>query len=499
MAKQQPGGVLHTRDGALFVQLEPNSQPRYVGCVDVDSIDEPGGGIDTLIRCFRTDGQGWDTVSSTRTAPDPVSTTITELVRKGQSMLEQIKACPASFWFHQRDCGYADQFTNYVRTAMLPVAFVGDRGRENLVMREEDVQSQRTYALSAFPPVYDIFKLASTRVSIAAPTDITDIAFVDAVRCAGSCGPAQGPCKTGFAVSGPAAGSPASTAAVWHTNDYAQTWTQTAGDPFAGAEDIASVVVVPVDANTNRVIVARGTTDGGNPAEIAYSDDNGATWTNVNVGSVNGQFAIGPNSLFALDFYNIWLATDDGFIYKSSDGGVTWATQEAGVITASGIFAIHFADESIGYAAGSNDEILRTIDGGFSWSATTSVTGSGGDVLAIQALDSQRAWLGNDDGELWYTIDGGTTWTERSFSGGGVGSVNDLVFLTDMIGFMLHDTAAPVGRLFRTIDGGFTWELVQLATNAGGAALAVCDENNVYGVGPVQGGTGFLFKALPAA
>src|SRR5690606_31110907 len=130
-------------------------------------------------------------------------------------------------WFHYRDCGRADQFNNYVRSALIGQAYVGDRGREGLVMREEDTISTRTYALSGFPPVHDLFKMQAVRVGTAEVSAFNDIAFVNAVRCASSCGPAQGPCKIGFAVADPLSGSAAATANVYYTTDYGATWTAT--------------------------------------------------------------------------------------------------------------------------------------------------------------------------------------------------------------------------------------------------------------------------------
>ena len=498
MASKQQGDVLHTRDGALFVQTAWNTKPEYVGCVDVDSISEPGGGIDSLIRCFRVDGQGWDTISSTRTPPDPVTTTITEIVRKRQSVLESVRGCPISIYLHQRDCGYANQFGNYVRSAMLLNAYVGDRGRDNLVMMETDTQSTRTYAISAFPPAYDLFKLALSRPSIASATALNDVAFVDAVRCAGSCGPAQGICQKGFAVADPVAGSASNTANVFYTSDYGGTWTATATDPFAGAELIASVVTVPVSASVNRVIVARGTTDAGNPAEVAFSDDNGATWTAVDVGATNGQFAQGPNALYAVDYYNIWMVTDGGYIYYSDDGGQTWTAQEEGVATSEDLYAVHFIDSLVGYAAGANDAILKTQDGGGTWTVTSADPGTTDTMNTIQVLDVQRAWVGTSGGEIYYTDDAGDSWNLGDFSGSGAGAVKDMIFVTESIGWMIHNTAAPVGSVFRTINGGFSWEAWTAPTNTGLNALAACDENDAYAVGEVQGGTGVIVKVQPS-
>jgi photosystem II stability/assembly factor-like uncharacterized protein len=65
--------------------------------------------------------------------------------------------------------------------------------------------------------------------------------------------------------------------------------------------------------------------------------------------------------------------------------------------------------------------------------------------------------VGADDGTLWYTRDGGVNWGASAFSGSGTGHVLALAFSNTMVGYMAHQTAAPIGRIFRTVDGGAAW------------------------------------------
>ncbi len=490
---------LFARNGALWVQVDgPNTVPEYLGCVDMDAIAEPGGGIDTLLRCFRPDGQGWNTIGATLTAPDPVTTTLTALATRTQSALELIKTCAANFFVTQSETGRKDTFTNYVKAWVLSNAYISDRGASNLVMRETDGESQMTFGLSAFPPVLRIFKKATSRQSVGLGAAANALAYLNDIRCASGSSQAQRAGKIGFISGDLSTGSPASTADVFYTTNYGQTWAATSADPFAASEIIASLAVFAVGANTHRVMAARGTTDAGNPAEIAYSDDDGTTWTTVSVGSTNAQFVNGSGGLFALDQNNIWMVTGGGYVYKSEDGGLTWSTQDAGVATSSDLYAVHFADQRAGFAVGATDDVIRTIDGGVSWSAVTDVA-SGATLNTVFTLDAQRAWVGTANGRLYYTTDGGTTWTRRSFSGDAVGAVKDIKFYSDLVGFMTHDTAAPVGRIFTTMDGGYTWELITTTTNSGLNSLAVIDENNFFVAGEVNSGTAALIKVQPQA
>lgn len=145
--------LLKTSNGAVFVQTGgANSQPRFVGCVDVDTITESGGDIDELIRCFRPDGQGWQTLSSTVTPPDPVTTKVTTFVDSVASYFEQLRNGEATLFFHQRDGGRADTFGNFVRSFVLEKARVGEKTIDDVANKDEDNPTMQGYSVSAPPP-----------------------------------------------------------------------------------------------------------------------------------------------------------------------------------------------------------------------------------------------------------------------------------------------------------------------------------------------------------
>lgn len=483
-------GIFKSSDGAIFVQTRgANTRARFVGCVDVDALTEPGGAIDTLIRCFKQDGTGWRTLDSTVTPPDPVTTTLTTLVEGTANYLEQIRSGEATLFLHQRDGGRADTFGNYVRSWVLEKVRVGEKTATDLAMREEDNPSTMAFGISALPPIYRVYQKTTGRQSSGVAEAVNDIHF---------CGVGLDLDQVGFAVTDAVASSPSDKGDVLYTLDGGATWTNTAVKPFAGAENITSVTCFLVGKNTTRVVVARGTTDAGNPAEIAYSDDFGATWTAVNVGSTNAQFAQGPHSLFAYDPYNMWLVAGSGYIYYSDDGGLTWDTQDAGVATSNALHAIHFATDRIGYAVGASDTVLKTEDGGLSWTATDADPNSGDTLSTVYALDGDNVWVGTDGGLLYYTDDGGETWTERSFSGSGSGKVQSIEFApgSTLFGFMLHQTTGPVGTVFSTIDGGYSWDAVTTFTNAGLNGIAVIDQNTAFFTGEIQGGTGVIGRVF---
>lgn len=485
------GAIFKSSDGAVFVQpLGARTRAKFVGCVDVDTLTASGGALDTLIQCFKEDGTGWRTLDSTVTPPEPVTTTLTTLIEGAANSLELARSGEANLFIHQRMGGRSDNFQNFSRSWILGNFNIGERAVEALAMREEDTPSTMGFGISALPPIYSVFQKTTGRQSVGIAAAINDIHF---------CGIGYDAGMVGVAVTDAMSGSPSDKADVLYTRDGGATWTATATQPFAAAEDIASGKCFQVGRNSTRILVARGTTDAGNPAEVAYSDDWGATWTLKNVGSVNAQFAQGPHSLFVLDPYNIWLVAGAGYIYYSDDGGITWDLQDSGVASgAANLHAIHFASDRIGYAVGATDTIVKTEDGGLSWTATSDNTGVSAILKTVHVVDGDVVWVGTAAGQAWYTEDGGITWVEKTFSGSGSGSVQSIRFVqdTDLFGFMVHQTSGPVGTVFATIDGGYSWDPITTFTNSGLNGLAVVDLNTAFFAGEIQGGTGVIGKAF---
>lgn len=470
--------------GALFVQLDgPNSEPVYVGCVDVDSLTASGGAIDTLRRCFKQDGSGWNILAATRSPDEPVTTTITAQIDGRQGTLSRVQDF-ASLIVQVREEGVANDRANWVEAYALAQFYVGETSISNAVMREDEQFGEKSFGISALPPLYETFKRTTARQSSAEAEAINDVAVYGTGRNFG---------KLGYIVANAGSGV---TANVYYTRDRGDTWTVAAADPFAVDEHIASVVAFKFGAEGERVIVARGVTDASNPAEIAYSDDRGATWTTVNTGSTNAQFVQGPNGMFALDPYNIYVVTDGGYIYKSIDLGATWTVADAGVATTNDLNAIHFADSEVGYAAADSGVVLKTEDAGASWTAVTAVTGTP-DLTDVYTIDADNAWVSTASATLFYTTDGGTTWTQRTFDNSGTGNIKALKFADEMNGAMVWNPSSGSGKIYTTKDGGYTWEAASTKANSGLLSIELIDENEAIYTGGVHTSLGYIGKIFP--
>lgn len=475
--------ALTSKDGALWVFPDgPNHAPSYIGCTDADDISEPKGDVE-LIRCFGPDGK-YLVVGSKTSPPDPVTTTLTSLTFKTRAYFERIKG-EYGLLFTQREGGRADAFNNWVRALILAHVRNTERTYGGVLKREEDAETTRGYSITADPPVIEVVDVTGRRLTTAQAYKFNDIAMLPTDT-------GIYPVKYGVAVSD---GQAAVKAFTYITSDGGLTWTKTAAEPFAVNEHLAACAILDMGNGARRLIVGQLGVAGATQGYTAYSDDDGATWTNVVVGTAAAHK--GPTrggGIFALDEHHVWLASYGGYIYFSADAGETWTAQESGVITATHYTQVKFTPDGIyGYAVAQAGATAKTVDGGTNWVATTAVF-STGDGLCLDVLDDDYVWVGDDDGTLWWTEDGGVTWTQRSgWIGSGAGDVKDIQFANDYVGWMLVDTAAPIGKVLRTIDGGWTWTIETADTNAGLNAIAVGDENYAVYCGlVVGGGTAFI-------
>lgn len=486
--------------GVVWVQPDgPNTAPQPLLCVDVDTVDEPQG--DVTIRLCRQGDRGWKTVLSSQATPGQVSFDVVADKTTQRSWLQKQveRRCPMPFYFHHNTCGRLDTFNNYEAGKVVQWGTITSKSNGNMVRGRADEgdspeRTSQTFSVAAGPPSPEYYKQLETVQDPASEDEpLRDIIHSGVPQCVSSCGDLVDACDA-MEIAADAAG--AASADGYETDDMGGTWTAWAAQPFAADEHIASLCAFEIDADTIRIIAARGSTDGGNPFEIGYSDDDGDTWTNVNVGSTNGEYALHGGALFALDHRHIWVCTDDGNVYFSSDGGLTWEDQGAPAPGASeGLYCIHFVDEKFGMAVGGNPATtgfyIETTDGGEHWSEMDAepeaVVGTG-----VRVLDNNRAWVTVENGGLYYTTDWAATWTERTLpiAASALGDIDNI----DEYALSVCGTYTSGGSyypiMYRTIDGGYDWEyhIHDTEFNTGNEyygmnALIMCSYNQIIVVG----------------
>lgn len=499
--------------GAAEIYIQPygpNTIPEYLGCGEVAGYDQPLG--DVASQYCRG-----EIISSSQGAKGRATFTLSMLLGRKTDAVDRWvgRGCPGQLFLHWYCRGQKGVFAGYERGTMFTDIRATSKAMDNASLRMEDGGApgltHRTYAVSA-AEVQDYVSLTVTRKTYAGVHPLIDIAFCSTDDCGGACGAPDFLGRVGYV--GPSiASSLTSGADVSITQDYGVTWTETAADPFADGESVGAIVCFPINAaGTKRVVVARATTDAGNPAEIAYSEDGGATWTTVNVGALVGEFFPRSMSLFNLKgTMQIWACTDAGAntgrIFYSDDGGLTWTLQLTGATDE--LNAIHFRDKDNGLCVGETNEIWFTSNGGEDWTAITGPAGQAAvNALSCGVVTRWRWFVGYADGTLFYTEDGGATWTQRTLAkpAGWVSwaAVNAIDIVDEScIWLAVHYTAAaaaPWGAFLRSIDGGYSWEALNstVACDAGGTGLQsvfALGYNWAFGVGCLAGGTGLILEA----
>jgi photosystem II stability/assembly factor-like uncharacterized protein len=157
----------------------------------------------------------------------------------------------------------------------------------------------------------------------------------------------------------------------------------------------------------------RGSTDGGVDGGVS------GRWTLAATGLPTGT--VTALAVDAHDPTTVYAALDPGLVYKTTDGGSTWAPASNGIIVPAvtfspGIFSLAADrnDPRIVYAGSTWGTVWKTTDGANSWSAfivgtSTADPGPRSAVVALDPGDSNRIYVGGHYG-LFTTTDGGASW-----------------------------------------------------------------------------------------
>lgn len=286
-------------------------------------------------------------------------------------------------------------------------------------------------------------------------------------------------------------------AEIKYTVDSGATWVITDGDPFYyGIGDVSDILVIET-ATGHRVIVSQGSAQVGEYAEISYSEDYGANWWSVWVGTTLSQ------TIQALCHYGgkLWAAASAGYIYGSDDLGDNWTTQEDGT-EAPGITLndIVMYSLQVGYAVGDTNTFLYTSNGS-EWYSRTGPSATNANLLSVAVNDKGHVFVGAADGNLYVSEDGGQTWaTRRAFGAGSVDWVGFDEIHRYFGGLIWNDGGTDIGTLFRSIDGGASWSAPSGQAGEWNSILNggfICDQNNMFVVGEQHDGTTLVAKASP--
>lgn len=208
---------------------------------------------------------------------------------------------------------------------------------------------------------------------------------------------------------------------VWKSTNAGSTWV-----PLTDGWETLQVSCLKIaPSNPDIIYVGTGDFQGYGPYSVGImkSTDGGATWTNLGRNPL-GNFAVSSIAVDPDDPNLIHAATGRGKnywgrIYRSTDGGQTWASA----------FAVDAPWSQLTYGAPRNDgtrdlwavgggnpgRVYKSTDRGQNWTAVT-VTGMAGSMDALDVgtspADPDTAYLlANNQRRIYKTTNGGTTWS----------------------------------------------------------------------------------------
>jgi photosystem II stability/assembly factor-like uncharacterized protein len=245
-------------------------------------------------------------------------------------------------------------------------------------------------------------------------------------------------------------------------------------EPQASGTTALLIAVSPVDADTVWVSGARGT--------WARTSDGGASWR---AGVVPGADSIQFRDVHALDAHTAWLLSigngPASRIYRTDDGGDTWALQFTNADSAAFFDCFGFWDPRNGIAFSDSHDgrftLIRTEDGA-TWTAIPAGdlppanAGEGGFASSgtcLIALGDSTAWIGTGASEagprVLRTTDRGRTWSAAPapLPAGGSAGITTLAFRDARNGMALGGNISEPDSLTDNVaitrDGGVTWTL----------------------------------------
>ncbi len=218
--------------------------------------------------------------------------------------------------------------------------------------------------------------------------------------------------------------------------------------PYGG--QIRSVAIDPVSSAT---VYAAGI--GG----VFKSTDGGTTWAPASTGITRYDQHIIVNAVVVSPSNRDTLfAAENTGVYKSIDGGANWASAGVAFIGSKAqTVAFDPVDANKIYVS-ANDRIYRSADGGNTW--VSSFSGLNGTTPYSIAVAPGAVYAGTSNG-LFKSVDGGVTWAASSTGFPVIGGGNSSPILTFTVAADSKTPttlyATPRGQLHKSVDGGASW------------------------------------------
>lgn len=213
---------------------------------------------------------------------------------------------------------------------------------------------------------------------------------------------------------------------LYRTINGGGTWTQVYSNANAAAfiNDIKMF-----DANNG---IAQGDPVNGKWM-ILKTSNGGATWDTtasqppqqgIEAGGNNGMAIVGTTHVWFTSNWNA--ATDSARVYRSTNGGLTWAFSELPFTPAASLFTagIHFVNTQIGVVGTSNGQAARTTNGGATWTLISPAIGTSGAIYGVTG--SGLDFFATRGTSVYRSTDRGLTWAVSYTPSPTIGTFNHI-------------------------------------------------------------------------
>lgn len=473
-------------------------------------LDAPTGGAVDVNSRFGLDSKGQSVYLGALTQGDPARITANLNLRlDARKLLAQLAlgACPFDIFVQQR-CGDIAPL-NYTAGIFYYDGYTTDKSMDNPLAQSADntmPDVMRTLALS-FAPIEDGLMPLTHKDLTASWSDFAfnKIISVGVPACVGDCETAENDGAQEFwAVTDQDStpGYAATPAPMFkYTEDGGLNWSSVYIEDFLSADATDVVKVgdyVLVCSPTVGVVYAKF-------EDIKNGVNN--PWTLAS--GIATQF---PKALFAVG-QDVYACGAAGYIWKSTDGGITWTVLSAGTITANALNSISFVDSMTGWFAGDSGTLVQYFNGNLSLVTVRTAVGGAAVTANFTVVETaefrpEEVFLGTSTGLIYRTqnaLGSYPLFTSMGFPLGGTGSINDLKFAgyKGSVLFIVQKSMDNTCRVLRDISGGALGNQTEIVGgfttpgNFGINSIAPANINVAMTAGEVHETYAFIGKVLP--
>lgn len=386
--------------------------------------------------------------------PPALATATVKLYEKHGSIPRQLQQMGCQFNMYELtgNCKDLSDFnrgwTDYILIYARALVLHKDLGTRSALDTDEHIEDSLSIMLEDIYPVGALY--FGEQAAIQIDREVVDVVYGSSIQC-GDCGPQDEGLNRIYAITKSSGiGSPGLPAEVIYSVDGGITWNDLIVTGMTATADGTAIEVV------------------GDKLVVVVNADNAYYWATINAFTgvpgaftkVTAGFVAGkaPNDLYVASPREIYFAANGGYIYKSTDITAGVVALNAATTTTVDLLRVHGRDEAIVFT-GRSSTVVKSVNRGATFGiTTTNPVGTSLDVTAVAVLDNLRYWVGTGaSGHVYFTLNGGETWVDMAFDTNGQGTVRDIVFATDEVGYFSHDTNTPTARVFSTWNGGKDW------------------------------------------